>query len=69
MIENGTVFYAIECSKESGANEKGEVVALRNGSRSRPDIKCYNCNKPGHFANQYSDTDNNKEGTTTISWK
>eukprot|EP00957_Ditylum_brightwellii_P177287 13505646-Ditylum_brightwellii.AAC.1 len=37
---------------EENGNDDGELVGPKNGGRVRPHIKCFKCNKKGHFANQ-----------------
>eukprot|EP00957_Ditylum_brightwellii_P170045 12943138-Ditylum_brightwellii.AAC.1 len=37
--------------REDGKEERDDIIPPANGTKTRPDIKCFNCEKKGHFSN------------------
>eukprot|EP00957_Ditylum_brightwellii_P119252 9097260-Ditylum_brightwellii.AAC.1 len=49
-----------------GKEEGDDIVPHANGAKTRPDIKCFNCGKKGHFSNQCPDEQKNATTMLTI---
>eukprot|EP00957_Ditylum_brightwellii_P137011 10447032-Ditylum_brightwellii.AAC.1 len=50
--------------REDDKEEGDDIVTPANGAKTRPDIKCFNFGKKGHFSNQCPDEQ--KDVTTML---